>query len=225
MSGVFDIIFFAAFAAFIGYRLYTTLGRKDIDDEIQKPAKDDNVVSMYSKAAEKAIDVDFQEITDDYDAIKATHGSDVAEKVKQIRNYDPYFTIDSFLNGAKAAFEMILNAFSKGDEETLKPLLSKDIYKSFAAEMKKRKASEKQEETTIVSVAASKIKEITLDKKVARIAVEIDSEQISVIKDKKGKIVEGNPSQVDEISEIWTFAKNLTSPNPNWELVATQSAG
>ncbi len=218
-----DIILFAAFAAFIAFRLYKTLGMKDFNES---PMKDEGkVVPFPNKKDEKVIDGSFEEVKDDSDELIDKYGILIATKIKDIRKYDATFSDTSFLDGARKAFDIILKAFSKGDTNTLKPLLSKDLFKGFENEILKRKTSGTFEETTLLSIAEAKIKDITLYNKLAKISVEIESEQINLIKDQNGKILEGSPSQVDKVTEIWSFARNLSSNNPNWELVETVSAG
>ena len=150
-------------------------------------------------------------------------GEKLAIKIREIRKIDPSFAIENFLNGARRAFEIIISAFSAGEKNTLKPLLSKEVYKNFASEIDNREKDGKIEETTLVSILSSTIKNIAFSKKYVSIAVQIVSEQINIIRDKEGKIIEGNPSQVDKIEEIWTFGRDLSSSNPNWELMETSA--
>lgn len=212
-----DIIFFAAFAAFMAFRLYKVLGSRDFGEN--RPNKD-NVVNFPVGDEGKVVDLKAEIIDEDYAALEKKHGTEVVARIKEIKACDPSFTEQNFLMGSGRAFEIIVNAFSKGDKKILKNLLSKEIYKGFSDEIDRRKNSERIEEVTLVSVIASKIRKIILDKKYAKIVVEIVSEQINVVKDAKGKIIEGNPSQVDKLSEEWTFGRNLASSDPNWELVA-----
>jgi predicted lipid-binding transport protein (Tim44 family) len=218
-----DIILFAVFAVFIGFKLFNALGRKDFDAAARAQ---DNVVRFPGGDKKKVVDVKFEEIKDDYEELEKKHGSEIAKQIKEIRKLDSSFNEKDFTFGAKKAFEIILGAFSKGDKETLKPLLAKDIYEGFQAEIDRREQSGEIEETTLVAVLASDIKDIKMASKWnARVVVEIVSEQIRLIKDKKGQILQGDPSRVDKVSERWTFSRNLSSPNPNWELIETGSAG
>jgi len=225
-GGFFDIVFFAAFAAFIAYRLYTVLGREDFNDD--SPKKNGRVVPFPGGDIEEkgapVVDVNFTEVKDDYKELKNEYGKKIADNIKQIRQYDPNFSVTEFIGGAKAAFEMIIKAFSKGDGSALRTLLGKDAYKGFMAAIEERKKKDIVEETTIVAILSANIKDVILNKKIAKIAVHFVSEQINLVKDKQGKVIEGDPSQVDNIEEIWTFERNLASSNPNWELVQTSGA-
>lgn len=209
-----DIIFFAAIAAFIGFRLYNALGRKDFDhgDVVHHPSVPDTVIETSY--------VEIKPATDD-GQLEEKFGKKLAEKIREIRKIDPSFTAEAFLVGAKKAFEMIVKAFSSLDKTTLKPLLSKEVYKNFSLEIDSRTESDNIAETTVVAIPSSSIKDIVLNQKYVRIAVKIVSEQVHVIRDKKGTIIEGDPSQIDKIEEIWTFGRDLSSLNPNWELLET----
>jgi len=219
----FDIILFAALAVYVGIKLFNSLGNKDYDDQI-KPSSHttgNNVVQFPEGLKQHVTDVKFEEVTENYAELEKKHGPEIASQIKKIRRLDPSFTESSFLTGASKAFEIILEAFANDDKLTLRKLLSKDLYNSFTDEIENRKKSGTTYENTLVSILASNIKSIALERKYAKIVVEIVSEQINLIRDKKGDIVDGNPSTVNKISELWTFARNLSSSNPNWELVAT----
>lgn len=217
-----DIILFAAFAVFMGFKLFNALGKKDFDATAQVK---DNVVKFPNGDNAKVVDVKFEEVKDDYEELEKKHGSKIVEQIKEIRKLDGSFNEKDFITGAKKAFEIILSAFSRGDKEALKPLLSKEVYDGFQAEIDRREQSGEVEETTLVAILTSDIKDIKMASKWnARVVVEIVSEQIRLIKDKKGQILQGDPSRVDKVSERWTFSRNLSSPNPNWELVETGSA-
>lgn len=211
-----DIILFAAIAAFLGYRLYSALGNKDY-----------SVGSVSNKPAPKTHepnvrDANFTVVKQADDSLlDAKYGKELADKVRGIVAIDPNFTLEGFLYGAKKAFEIILKGFSADDKETLKSLLSQEIFDSFVKIIEQRKDREEIEETTLVSILDAVVKDIALHDKYAEISVHITSEQINLTRDRQGKIVSGNPSQVDKVSEIWTFGRDLKSASPNWELLET----
>lgn len=224
MNGLFDIIFFAAFAVFIGYRLYNVLGRKDFSENQQKPAEFKGFSAPVQQPS--VIDIQAEEVVvKDENEIIEKYGVKIASEISAIKKHESSFTIDKFIKGAVKAFEIIVSSFAKGDKEALKTLLSKDLYKGFSEAIDARNTKGVIEETTIVSILSSTVKDIVLNRKYAKIVVEIVSEQISLVKNKKGETIEGNPSKVHKISEVWTFGRELGSSNPGWELVATGSAG
>lgn len=210
-----DIIFFAAIAVFVGLKLYNALGSKDFEPT-HAAAEHPGV---------KVVDANYVEIVEaEEDKLEKTFGKKIADKIKEVKKHDPNFHIDSFIAGAKKAFEIIVRAFGDGDKEALKPLLNKDVYKSFSSIIDERASEETIHETTLLAIVSSTIKDIVLSKKYARIAVQIISEQVNLVRDKHGKIIEGNPSHVDKVAEVWTFGRDLTSENPNWELLETATA-
>ena len=138
-----------------------------------------------------------------------------------IRAADPRFHLGHFITGAKAAFEMILEAYNKGDKNTLKALLSKELYGGFEKELEKRAKAKKKEESTLVSIQDAALKAASLTKKTARLTLEFTSEQITVFRNDEGEIVDGDPSQVDMVTDRWTFERNVNSSDPNWTITAT----
>lgn len=204
-----DIIFYAFIAGFIIYRLYSVLG-KDTDNEVYNTGKVVKITAtpeqIRSITQEKDIDVENESI------------SSVINKMKKA---NPSFTVKNFIEGAKTAFEMILNAFSKKDKKTLRSLLSDEVYEQFSNEIDAE--GDQREEHTLVSIKSANITEAALEGNMAYITTEFETEQITVVKDKEGKIVGGNPSQIHNVKDLWTFARDITSLNPNWKLVGTSS--
>jgi len=217
-----DVIFFAVLAAIIVYRLYSVLGRKDFDSDINsqiKTKKPEWFKDLNDKS--KIIDLEAKEVSD-ADILKK-YGEQIAPKINELMKQDNNFKPDRFLQGAIKAFEMIIEAYAKGDKKTLEGLLDKHLYTNFNSAIDKRTALGQVQQTTIISVKSTKITDIEIIKKMARISVEIISEQVNIIKDNNGEIVEGHASQGAVITEIWTFSRNITSANPNWELVETRA--
>ena len=210
-----DLIFFAAVAVFVGLKLYNTLGDKDFEP---------NQVAT-DPGSPKVVDASYIEVKPvDNQKLDETFGEKLADKIRELMKQDPSFRIESFMTGATKAFEIIVKAFSAGDKKTMKPLLHDDVYNNFVNIIDERKNSEKVHETTLLAIASSTVKDIFLSKKYARIAVKIISEQVNLVRDKQGKIIEGNPSHVDKVAEVWTFGRDLRSQNPNWELLETAEA-
>ena len=141
----------------------------------------------------------------------------------QIRIADNNFDPDQFAQGAKAAFEMIVTSYASGDRETLRPLLSDEVYENFGRAIDERAADKHTLETTLVAVRSSDILEASMDGRVAFLTVKFVTEQINVTRDDKGEVVDGDTSHVATVTDIWTFARNTRSRNPNWTLVATEA--
>jgi predicted lipid-binding transport protein (Tim44 family) len=145
------------------------------------------------------------------------------EGLAAIRQADPSFNPIDFVAGAKIAFEMILMSFAEGDTKTLQPLLGPDVYQSFAAAIEARRNADHHLKTTLVGITHVEIAEANLTGKLAQVTLKITSEQIDVTEDASGQVIEGDPARVDTLVDLWTFARDTTSRDPNWQLVATQS--
>ena len=127
-----------------------------------------------------------------------------------------------FIQGAKAAYEMIITSFAKGDKKTLKPLLAKEIYQNFSDEIDYRKKENVKSELTFVGVKSAEIKNFEKNDNVYTFTVNFVSEIITCKKDKNNKIIEGNPDIIKTVNDVWKFSKNMWSNNPNWYLVETK---
>lgn len=217
-----DIIILALIAGFILLRLRNILGQKTGNDrpkgvsQLSRNDNDEPVVTLPERFARQMEEKqEAKEIDNDL----------VEEKARPIleglqKDY-PDFSAATFLSGAKMAFEMVFEAFSKGDKDTLKHLLSSDVCKEFLEEIEHRKEQDKRPDTTLVAVEQSKITDAQKTGKTARITVKFVSEQITVLRDKDSKIIEGDPSQVNRVEDEWSFERDMNSRNPNWKIVAT----
>ena len=141
--------------------------------------------------------------------------------LEQIRRADHEFSPKRFVSGAQAAFEMVVDAFAKGDTATLRPLLGDDVYDEFAAAIRERMADGHLQETTIVALDAAEIISAEMRSSTARVTVKFVSQQINVVRDKDGEEVGGDPSLIERVTDIWTFARNTRSSDPNWALIET----
>ena len=129
---------------------------------------------------------------------------------------------EQFIKGAKAAYEMIITSFAKGDKHALKPLLNKEIYQSFSDEIDHRKKENLKSELTFVGVKSAEIKNFEKKDNIYIFTVNFVSEIITYRKDKNNKVIEGNPDIIKTVNDVWKFSKNMWSGSPNWYLVETQ---
>ena len=129
---------------------------------------------------------------------------------------------EQFIKGAKAAYEMIITSFAKGDKKALKPLLNKEIFQNFSDEIDHRKKENLKSELTFVGVKSAEIKNFEKKDNIYIFTVNFVSEIITCKKDKKNKVIEGNPDIIKTVKDVWKFSKNMWSSNPNWYLVETQ---
>lgn len=143
--------------------------------------------------------------------------------VQRIKQQDANFDPGAFVQGARAAFEMIVTAFAKGDTATLRPLLADDVYANFSAAIEQRQAQRHALETQLIGFENVELTAAEMSGSQARVSVRFVSEQINVIRDADKLIIEGNPNEVEKITDLWTFARDTTSSDPTWQLVATDA--
>lgn len=212
-----DVIFLGLIAGFILYKLFTILGQKDDDGSYNPKTYVNNIIDISDKvsAAPEAIPT-FSETEQ-----KLSQGFETV--VAQIRSIDPNFSLEKFLKGAKSAFEMVLTAFAENDRNTLEQLLSKETYELFTKEIDTRIKNGVQLNLTLVALPVVEIKNIELKKNTVSIDVFYQSQQITLLKNNDGKIVEGDVSQVDNVNDTWTFSKELNSKN-SWYLIRVSSS-
>ncbi len=141
-----------------------------------------------------------------------------------IRRADPSFDPERFIDGAKMAFEMIVTAFAKGDEKALESLLAPAVFESFSADIRRRREAGETRETTVAGIRQARIHDARLEGREARVSVMIVSEQINVTRDRDGKVIDGDPKTAETVSDLWTFARDTRSRDPNWQLVETAAA-
>jgi predicted lipid-binding transport protein (Tim44 family) len=154
----------------------------------------------------------------------AEEGSDLASSLDAISAADRSFDARTFTTGAKAAYEMIVNAFNEGDRKTLKGLLSREVYDSFVQAISERESRGEIVQSSFVSLDKADIASAALKGKLAHVTVRFVSQMISATKDRSGAVVDGSMDKITEVTDLWTFARDTTSSDPNWRLVATEEA-
>lgn len=241
---VFDIytIIFLALAVFIFIRLRSVLGqrtgreRPPYDPYSRRDAAKapvgatDKVVNFPGPANDKpAVPVPVEPLEDAEPAPArwagiAEVGSAVANGLDAIAAQERDFDAKHFLTGARAAYEMIVVAFAHGDRAALKDLLARDVFDGFAAAITEREQRGETMETQFVGIEKADIIEADARGRSAQITVRFLSQLISVTRDKHGGVVDGDPEQVADVTDVWTFARELGARDPNWKLVATEAA-
>jgi predicted lipid-binding transport protein (Tim44 family) len=155
--------------------------------------------------------------------VPTTAPASVAAGIARIGAADRSFDENAFLAGARAAFELVVNAFAKGDTAALQPLLSEPVYASFSEAISARLAAHETFETNLLTIKSVEIAEAGLDGDAATVTVRIVSDQTNVMRAADGSIVDGDPDHVQEKTDLWTFSRSARSRDPNWTLVATHS--
>ncbi len=154
----------------------------------------------------------------------ARKGTPLYDGLKAVIEADPSFEPKRFTEGASMAYEMIVTAFANGDRDTLKPLLSGEVYEGFEAAIAEREAAEQTMSTTLIGIEKIAFTDASQKDGLARVTVRIDSQMITANYDKAGELISGDPNKVSDVVDVWTFERDVSSKDPNWSLVATESA-
>lgn len=225
-GGFLDIIIFAVIALFLVFRLRSVLGRRTGHErppperpspQQREAPTNDNVVEL----ADRTVRPD-----DAKDTVAATEISDdpLTAGLAQIKIADSSFDPVEFSTGARSAFEMVVQSFAEGDLKTLRSLLNDEVYDNFSAAVQQREDSDEALETTVIGIKKSDIIEARVEGRMAFVTLKFLSEQVNVTRDKDGAVIDGDPNRITEITDIWTFARNIRARDPNWTLVETRSS-
>lgn len=152
----------------------------------------------------------------------AESGSPVARGLDAIVAAEPSFDARTFREGAKGAYELIVTAFAQGDRKTLKGLLSREVFEGFDRAISEREQRGEVVNTTFVSVDAADFVVVDLQGLLAQITVRFTSKLITATYDVDGKVIDGAPDAVVDVTDTWTFSRTLRSRDPNWLLIATE---
>lgn len=153
----------------------------------------------------------------------AKPGTPLNDSLRSISQADPAFDPKEFVKGAKMAYEMIVMAFADGDRKTLKGLLSRDVYEGFEAAISERESRGETVKSTFVGVEKADLISAEVKNEEANITLRLVSQLISATYDRDGKLIDGDADAVAEVNDLWTFARDIRSRDPNWKLIATES--
>ena len=233
---MFDIytIIFLALAVFIFLRLRSVLGQRtgrerppydpySAREPVRPSAAGDNVVALPGRGADKPPEpAEPVEPAERWKGI-AQPGTPLAAGLDAIAAESKDFDGKHFIAGARAAYEMIVNAYAEGDRRTLKNLLSREVYDGFDSVIREREARGETAETKFVSIDSTDITAAELRARTAQVTVRFISQIISATRDRAGNVIDGSAEKVTEVIDVWTFARDLSSRDPNWKLVATEA--
>jgi predicted lipid-binding transport protein (Tim44 family) len=186
-----------------------TLPRRERDEQLEPRS-----------AAEPQVRADVEERVKGLAAGNAGIAKGLVDIVRADETFDP----DTFLKGARAAYELIVTAFAESNRKTLKSLLSREVYEGFAGAITDRESRGEQVDQSFVGIKSADIFEAELKNGMAQVTVKFVSELISATRDKAGEVITGDPKRIKEVTDIWTFAREVASRDPNWKLIATQAA-
>ena len=225
----FGTLIFIIAAAVVFYQLRSVLGKRTGNEKtpfdpyagsrrekIDGAATEGNVITLPKRKADGE---------KDYAAIDAVTkpGSEANIGLRALKDSDPSFDPEGFINGAKMAYEMIVTAFADGDRKALKGLLSKDVFDGFSTAINDREMRGEKVESSFVGISKAEIADADVKGTEAQITLKLVSQLISATLDKDGNVIEGDKEAVTEVKDIWTFARDTRSRDPNWKLVATEA--
>ena len=214
---ILEIVILAMVAGFLGLRLYSVLGRRAEHEEEPIP-------SRFERGDERAEDASAAERRTLIPTAMATRRDAVDANeagVRAIAAADSRFDISGFLDGAKGAYGIILEAFWEGDRETLRDLCDDDVYAHFVAAIDAREAAGETLENRLIRIEDATISSARLDNRVARVAVRFVADIAAVTRNTDGEVIAGSLNDAIESRDVWTFMRHLNAPGPDWTLDET----
>jgi len=215
---VLTIVILAMVALFLGLRLYAVLGKHTGHEPVlPNPAEDRTKTPLTLPRA-----VDSVPETRDFPPRSIDTGAQ--QGLRALIAADPSFDAPGFVEGAKSAYRMILEAFWKGDEDTLAWLTEDNVREAFADSIKARAESGQVLDNRLVSIERARIVDASVEGRVGRVVVAFDADIVAVTRDGEGNVVAGSTSDAVETHDVWTFTRALKSRDPNWKLADTDEA-
>lgn len=228
-SNDFITLFFLVAAVLIFFQLRSVLGRRtgnekpptdpfSARDAVKAPGTDDSkVVTLPRRDG-----LDEEQRNTEIDGF-AKPDTPLNAALRTLIKSDPTFRPREFVNGVRMAYEMVVLAFADGDRKTLKNLLSKEVFEGFDAAITEREKRGDVVKSTFVGIDKADLVQIVTKESEAQITMRIVSQLISATYDKAGTLIDGDHEAVTEVTDIWTFARDMRSRDPNWKLIATES--
>lgn len=214
---MFYVVILAMVAAFLALRLYMVLGKRTGHEQpLPRPADERTL----PRVVPRTIDV----APEPRDAAPRAVEGKAEAGLRAIAAASPDFDAGEFLEGSKNAYRMILEAYWKGEEETLAWLAEDDVAKAFGDAIAARREAGHVLENRLVVIERAAIEGASVQGGVARITVRFDADIASVTRDADGALVSGSMTDAVETHEVWTFARTLKSGDPNWKLAETDEA-
>lgn len=216
MSGpMIQLVILGVIALFVILRLRSVLGTRTGFEPTNVPQQTFKKEKPKDEEVKEVIDRDIA----DYILIDSPGG----KALSQMKKAENTFSVTEFIEGARQAYEMILIAFEEGDRDGLRPFLADDIYESFEAVIIERENAKLNVDATFIGLREIKLSNAEYDwrSKEGEITLTLIAELTTVVKNNKGKVIEGDKNTIKRQKDIWTFSRVMGSDNPNWILVAT----
>lgn len=211
------VILLAMVAGFLALRLYSVLGKRTGHEQpLPKPAEE----RVGMPASQRTVDV----VAEPRDPAARAVEAGAEPGLRKLVAADPSFDLGQFVEGSKSAYRMILEAFWKGDRETLDWLVEADVRDAFGRAIDEREAAGHVLDNRLVTIEQAQVSEIAVDGGQARITVRFDADIAAVTRDAEGNVVAGSLTDAVDTHDVWTFARTLRSDDPNWKLTETDEA-
>jgi len=213
-----EFIILFAIAAFVLYRLKSVIGTRT---GYEPPS-----AGMQGPGREQDADTR-RPLDEEEDELEAAAveglGQETRRALSDIRSVESDFSLQEFVGGARAAYEMILTAYEEGNRATLQDLLTPDVYQAFEGVIREREEQGLTVESRFIGVRDIKVEKVLFDPETAEadITLRFVGEMITAVRDSENRVVEGDPNEIRRQTDIWTFSRVMGSPNPNWLLSAT----
>lgn len=216
MNIVLEIVILAMVAAFLGLRLYSVLGRRAEQEEEPAVQRFESDEPPAIRPAAMPAPVPQPRAIELEGVMPA-----VERALRDIAAADNRFNLAQFLEGARRAYRMILEAFWKGDRETLRELCDDDVYEGFVAAIDAREAAGETLDNTLIRIEEVRVHSAVLDGRMARIALLFVADIAAVTRDREGAVIAGSLDDAIESRDVWTFSRNIAARDPNWLLDET----
>lgn len=213
-----EIVLLAMVALFVGLRLYSVLGRRTGHEQqpVIRPAEAPSAPEASASSPEPA--------AERVEESNLVYEESAAGGIRAIISADPSFDVSRFVDGAQAAYRMILEAFWKSNAEELEDLVGDEVRATFLAAMKERAKAGEKLDNRLVRIDRAVIHDAELDGRIANISVRFDADIAAVTRNEAGEVIAGSLSDAVPTNDLWTFRRQLGSENPNWLLVETDEA-
>ncbi len=214
---VYLVILFAAVAAFLALRLYSVLGKRTGHEQpLPRPAEE----RVGAPRMPRTVDIP-PEVREPGPRVVE---SGAESGLRALVAADPAFDINQFVEGAKTAYRMILEAFWKGDRETLEWLVEESVRDSFVAASDASDEAGETLDNRLISIERAAVSDIAMEGRIARITMRFDADIAAITRDRDGNVIAGSLSDAVETHDVWTFSRDLRNDDPNWKLSDTDEA-
>jgi predicted lipid-binding transport protein (Tim44 family) len=214
---IYEIVILAMIAAFLGLRLYSVLGRRAEHEEEPVPTRFEQPEGQQTQGQPRLVPQPAVARPREYSGFPL----DVDQGLRAIAGADRHFDLISFLEGARSAYGMILEAFWEGDKETLMELCDSDVYQGFAAAIDARAAAGEVLNNRLIRIEEVEVRSAEMAGRVARITLLFKADIAAVTRDGAGNVVAGSLDDAVDSRDIWTFSRDISSANPHWLLDET----